>query len=857
MKRKTGQSLRKHHDDEIESQIMTIKADREDEVLSAEAPNSVTANISSTAVSSTSEPDQTESDFTLLEAGTADMSPHLATAARPSDDWHEYEDILNPENYFDKLDQLEGKVVLNSSLEYFQQSLYIIEKSHHRLPGLSSDKDLLAAMGALQEVIDQDDEVWRARYGIILRSLCESYSVVLQVLENLDFLGKSGFCGSFFTILVATTHRPEVAQVFRVERTTVDTIAESIRRSILALAALSSRLKADSQYYSQLPQGLSSMLEVPKRHCTELLDGMGLLVQGPIDEGSSLETMPEVIIIRLATLIMNLGLVMYSGSHGSDIEKCLGTHVTPGDQSPTMEGVRTPPTVTSGESLDEVNPSRLQVLNEAATYGFQCSMKRLACLEEFIGSSVWVFEHLQAEPVSAVSERRLFVSTSIEDFSDMWGPVWAVPSKKRNLIRHYNVSKGLIGRVSPNYFLGLNIDACEIPCHWKSWAELSAGGKDLPFDFDDLPIKPSDKLLIGLPFRDNSICQSRLSDSKIQLIRAAGRLVPPGTFPEAWFTDTYQIGGSASFPGGGVSTQWTRKKRPRRTRKEAIWDNIKNSPQSFHPGIFDLLLGLEVSHCTGNAKRVKMKDVFGLDPVKNYLKEVQPELYNSALGGQFFEALSNSDTSILRRFWESLSAQKRLDVVTMVQVVIYPLQFTGVRRGVREDGNFGVGYLSSGNDAQIILLDRHLNDWTGAVKDSETVTAYAIMSDACFEMDLGGYKTCLCKSRGCVAGYTVLGTQIIVPYGIPDHGQSCCFRLGEQGRLDIISRMDDCILAKREQAKIREVLNKIKKLVQPQKEIVFDRELVTDAAIGGQIFQVYIQSQELSNFGWGKFVYGY
>ena len=854
MKRKTGQSLRKHHDDEIESQIMTIKADREDEVLSAEAPNSVTANISSTAVSSTSEPDQTESDYTLLEAGTADMSPHLATAARPSDDWHEYEDILNPEKYFDKLDQLEGKVVLNSSLEYFQQSLYIIEKSHHRLPGLSSDKDLLAAMGALQEVIDQDDEVWRARYEIILRSLCESYSVVLQVLENLDFLRESGFCGSFFTILVATKHRREVAQVFRVERNTVDTIAESIRRSILALAALSSRLKADSQYYSQLPQGLSSMLEVPKHHCTDLLDGMGLLDQGPIDEGSSLETMPEVIIIRLATLIMNLGLVMYSGSHGSDIEKCLGTHVTPGDQSSTMEGVRTPPTVTSGESLDEVNPSRLQVLNEAATYGFQCSMKRLACLEEFIGSSVWVFERLRAEPVSAVSERRLFVSTSIEDFSDMWGPVWAVPSKERDLIRHYNVSKGLIGRVSPNYFLDLNIDACEIPCHWKSWAELSAGGKDLPFDFDNLPIKQSDKLLIGLPFQDNSICQSRLSDIDIELIKAASRLVPPGTFEEVWFTDTYQIGWSASFPGGGVSTQWTRKKRPRRTRKEAIWDNIKNSPQSFHPGIFDLWLGLEVSHCTGNAKRVKMKDVFGLDPVKNYLREVQPGLYNSDLGGQFFEALSNSDTSILRLFWERLSAQDRHDVVTMVQVVIYPLQFTGVR----EDKNFGVGYLSSGNGAQIILLDRHLNDWTGAVKDSETVTAYAIMSDACFEMDSGDHKTCLCKSRRCVAGYTVLKTQIIVPYGIPDHGQSCCFRLGEQGRLNIIRRTNDYILAKWEQANIREVLhNKIKKLVQPQKEIVFDRELVTDAAIGGQIFQVYIQSQELSNFGWGKFVYGY
>ena len=804
-----------------------------------------------TTESSTSELDQTESGFTMIESDAADMSIHLATEARSNDDRHDDEDILNPEKYFDELDHLERRVVRHSSLKYFEQGLYVIEKVHHRLDSLSSNDGLLAVMGALQEVNDQNHEAWRARYDFVMRSLYESHSVVLRVLDNLDFLGESRFCGSSFAILVATKSRPEVAQVFRIERSTVDVIADSIRASISALAAPSSRLEVDGQDYSQLPQDLTSILEVPRRYCTEFLDGMDLLIQGPLDEGSSIAIMPELTTIRLAALIMDLGLVMYSGSHSSDIEKYLGALATLGDQSPAMEEARTPPNLTPRELLDKLNPSRLQVLNETGTSGFQCSMKRLACLEEFIGGPVWVFEHLQTEPITAVPDRRLFISTSIEDFSDMWGPVWAVPSKKRNLIKHYNVSKGMICRVSLETFSGPSMHDCEIPCHWNSWAELSKCGEDLPFSFDDLPIKPSDKLLIGIPFRDNLMCQFKLSE--IERTRA-NRMVPASTFPKAWFTDTYQIGGSAGFRGIGVSAQRTRKKRPRRTHKEAIWDKIKNSPQSFPPGIFDLWLGLEVSHCTGNARRIKMKDLFRLDPVKSHLKDVQPAWYDSALGGQFFEAISSSDTNMLRCFWDGLSAEKKLEVVAIVQVVIDALQFTGVR----EDEDFGVGYLSSGGNAQIMLVNGRLNDWTGILKDSETVTTYAILNKVCLECALQNYDTILCRSKGCGEGFTVLETQITVPYGISDHGQSRFFRLGEQGRLDIISKKDDCfIVAKWEQADIREVLNKIKKLLQPQKEILQDREVVKDAGIGNQIFQVYIRSQHRSNFGWGEAVYGW
>ncbi|SLM40977.1 beta transducin-like protein het-e4s [Lasallia pustulata] len=785
------------------------------------------------AESSTCQLGQTEIDLAMNESSAATLGPNLATETRLSDDRHDYEDILNPERYLYELEHLEGRVVRNSSLKNFEKGLYVIEKSRHNLDSLSSDDDLSAVKGALQEAIDQGSSAVKARH---IRSLCESYSIVSQVLNNLDFLEESRFCGSFFTILVATRSRPEVAQVLRIKRSTVNMIAGSIRASVLALAALFS-----TQNHSQLLQGLSSILEVPKRHCIEFLDDLDILTV--FDEQSSLNMVPELTAIRLATLIIDLGLVMYSGSHGSNIGECLRTSVPTGNLSSTP-----PPR----EPLDESDPFRLQVLNEAATYGFQCSMTRLACLEDFIGGPVWVFKHLQSEPTIAVPDRRLFLSTSIEDFSDMWGPVWAVPSKERNLIKYYNVSKGMIRKVPLDTFSVANVDdhEDEVACHWYSWAELS-NGEDLASCFDDLPIKASDKLLIGLPFRDNLSCQSKLKE--IERVRAV-RMVPAGTFSEAWFTDAYSIGANASFHGVGLSTQRTRKKRPRRTHKEAIWDKIRNAPQSFHPGIFNLWLGLELSHCTGNARRIKMKDLFCLDPIKSYLKEVSPEWYRSELGGQFLEATSDSDTDKLHHFWDGLTAEKKLEVVGIVQMVLDPLQFTGVR----EDGDFGVGFLRSREDAQIILLKQHLNNWTGFVKDSETVTTYAILNEICLECALRDYETNLCRSKGCKPGFTVLETRITVPHGISNHEQLRFFRLGEQGRLAIISKKDDhVIVAEWQQAEIREKMNRFRMLLQPQREILHDREVVKDAEMGDQIFQVYIRSQQRSNSGWGEASYGF
>lgn len=101
----------------------------------------------------------------------------------------------------------------------------------------------------------------------------------------------------------------------------------------------------------------------------------------------------------------------------------------------------------------------------------------LRCLDPFLGHQpVWVFQNGVVQPSS------LYLSTDIETFSDIWGPLWKVSFKTepQNTIQ-YNVGGGAIkrsqverGNTAPS------LRPKEVFCHWEPAISSTSTDRQLP-----------------------------------------------------------------------------------------------------------------------------------------------------------------------------------------------------------------------------------------------------------------------------------------------------------------------------------------------------------------------------------------
>jgi len=116
-----------------------------------------------------------------------------------------------------------------------------------------------------------------------------------------------------------------------------------------------------------------------------------------------------------------------------------------------------------------------------------------------------------------------------------------------------------------------------------------------------------DLLVIEGVLKDNNLCQYtpvHYSEDYIDL------LTDLGTDESSWKlgSRTFGISGGKYFT---VQLSCTQKRIPGATRKDAISKKLLNQPQYINFGFLDKFLGVLVSHCTGHAKRVTMKDLLG------------------------------------------------------------------------------------------------------------------------------------------------------------------------------------------------------------------------------------------------------
>jgi hypothetical protein len=394
---------------------------------------------------------------------------------------------------------------------------------------------------------------------------------------------------------------------------------------------------------------------------------------------------------------------------------------------------------------------------------------RLACLSDFIGGKAWIFGDTTLDGNSELEiegkgkettynqiieegkaiDTEFLVSISVGDFSSLWGPVWAVPAERDgDKIQSLHTDRGII-IPSPTFNVSrTRIHETETPCHWyKIQTFPSDTGPAFMFtDKDEIPpagltdfsmkitLSLDSQLLLGTPaLRTNEDC---LTDIKQVQKDPATNLQFPGVYPKHYILDTITTNISAGkFITVGMSRAV--KPVPASTLKSRIVlaastvlqqkDNSKVTTRFM--SILDLLIGVKVSVCTGNATRFKLRDAIAMAETKL----IPPEPVNHNLLMQTHSTEVGRTTNLKQQtpIVESRCYEKNRPKEYWADTILQ-LSCTGVDAA----GNFQAFWPFSQIPQTLCVplgVWKENYRWIHLLKDTDLTATFAVVSQDCLE----------------------------------------------------------------------------------------------------------------------------
>lgn len=706
--------------------------------------------------------------------------------------------LINPESNCKKLGKLE-KMVVESSEFYHSNGAYepttcYIEREDDFFTSVHCKSEvwrcldkilhLSSTTSMLQSTIDNPICV-----GL---SLGKSYLILCHILDIIENLTQKGFCDNSFTILIQR-EPGDIAEIVQIEREAIVDFYEGIANTIVEM------LKVGPPLADHVTS--SALLEVLMPACERFMESLGISLE------QSLPLYDILVLCRILTLLLDIGVVSYMGSHGSrfDIE-----YMTQ-DYSEFLVTADT----------------------ESTIIGFRFSLKKLACLDEFLNyQKVWTCQPLWTEPkVSEALNRPLSILTSIKAFADTWGPIWEVSAGEYypNHIRQLNVSTGRNCRAEDEMKCPIE-DV--VPCHWFS----SSGLIPLPLSqtHDNTLIQRSQKLLIsGLPswaLGINEACSYKLDDLESHY---GLQMTPLGTVASSWAFDERQVGFSAS-QYIGITVLGTQKKLPCTTQKQAIWNKWTNQPTRANPRILNLYLGVEISHCTGNARRVKLRDIFTMKPIQALIDRQFPDLLSLEFGLSLQAAFGSDNDSTIEDVWVTYY-KFREKIAELVCCVLEILEKTG-----SSAGRFNAAFLNQNRELSM-PVDLRLNTWAKFLEDSHLTAVYAIVNGNCLDGGELGHFVATCDPAAPKSlGFTVLETQIAIPHAGSSRDR---IWLNSRGCLQRVSRLNESVqVLTWDLGKVPEFRGRLGRLLGSKQSQSVSREVQDRYELGGQHVSVLLKS---------------
>ncbi|KAJ5733125.1 hypothetical protein N7533_013572 [Penicillium manginii] len=258
------------------------------------------------------------------------------------------------------------------------------------------------------------------------------------------------------------------------------------------------------------------------------------------------------------TRVLSIGLVSFSGSHVCAFDVNLW-----------------------GRSLESIYVG----------FGYSYRPRKLACLDKYLKGPCWVL----GTTGDGFNEGSLKISLRLQDLQELWGPVQLVGGTpmKAPLLR---TQRGFIVPLPKEY----QSSPHGINCHWT---------EDVP-DYveeqDHIWLDNTSLIIIGTDTKSHAVitvnprCKSKIPRVEERVSYNFGYL---GTRKNYSTMEGYNVSAGMGYGGSGVGVSQTFRRRNEVTLKDNIIWQFQQSYPDFEE-FLHLQVGLEISLCTGNARRL-------------------------------------------------------------------------------------------------------------------------------------------------------------------------------------------------------------------------------------------------------------
>ncbi|KAI9828226.1 MAG: hypothetical protein M1819_004580 [Sarea resinae] len=589
------------------------------------------------------------------------------------------ERLTNPASYFSRLERLEASVFKSSGLSH-------LWKFPTRKP---TRRDASETLSKMCPKIDQGG--WASLPGSVrgwFTDLLESHNIMSKLMANIERMRGENFCVNSINTIVVDSRRSNLASLCRIS---IDQIAnlcaefEAIPDEIFEQGGLDPFVSNSAMTSFDLRLGGS---------CLAICKPLGL----PLGE-----IMKET--WRLTPLILDLAIISYCGAH---IERFDEAYIQ--------------------QSLDYFDLS--DMVNSSPTSSnkhiiFHC--RRLRCLDEFLGGrAVWTFESTDSDlPQESLPD--LYLGTDIQEFADVWGPVWS--------------NRGLLGRDNQIYRTGggyilpwpteqdsPGLEEEEIFCHWITGK--TAICQQWPLAFQNFELLKH-RLIIGSGshrLKENRACKLRPENIRQQL-KSRNCLWKAGTSNSVTYKESQAVQGQIGGMGISTGFSMTYKRRHGNSLKQALVDKWANKPGTQNPRELENWYGLEVSACTGNARRRRLVEIIGSTIMIRSLHFALTVSRSSPWMASFIEATTSSDYMAFSELYEGQPEWRE----ELGKLVSHCLDFLA-DTGTDANQSLSAFWVDKAYIEYLAVFYRSSHSWTGMLNDTREICTMAILTETCLEL---------------------------------------------------------------------------------------------------------------------------
>jgi len=172
------------------------------------------------------------------------------------------------------------------------------------------------------------------------------------------------------------------------------------------------------------------------------------------------------------------------------------------------------------------------------------------------------------------------------------------------------------------------------------------------------------------------------------------------------------------------------------TLKEALIGTWINEPICRNPQVIENWLGVEVSACTKNARRRRLRQILGSSVMKGYLEGIKFEWHDPDCKSRYFQAVRSDEPLVFQKLYCDSDKQWRNDIGGAVAICFKAIMKTGLG----SDSCLTAFWVSDSSFWTASFNQRDYS-WIGMLKDTPTSSTVAIIADKCLVLQESTRKT--------------------------------------------------------------------------------------------------------------------